>query len=171
MSDKQVEVSKEYIERLWNNKDISALDDLCTEDYRVEPLWSNFMIPPEAIQIDDGVGTIDRDVAKRIVGIWLTVLPDLQMTTDDVIAGDDKVMTLHSATVHELGPVFGEAPRELEREGTVRAILIEHFRPGEDRIYKTNTFWDFWHILLATDSIHAAYRFLGSKIPDTRVPA
>ncbi|MGW4930707.1 ester cyclase [Agromyces sp. NPDC004153] len=84
---------------------------------------------------------------KRYLAPWLAAFPAMSVTTEDVIAEGDKVVSrytvraTHTGTTEEYGPPTG---KQLVLEGTT----IYHFTGG-----KVTEMWDFYDTLAVTQQL------------------
>ena len=91
-------------------------------------------VAPEAAQHDPSLPPELRhargpDGVKRVITMYRAAFPDLRMTVDDVIAGDDKVvLRWHSEGTHR-GELTGLAPTGVH--GSVTGISIDQWRDGK----------------------------------------
>jgi steroid delta-isomerase-like uncharacterized protein len=78
------------------------------------------------------------DVLKRTASMYRTAFPDVQITVDDVIAAEDKVvLRWHSDGTHQ-GDLAGFAPTGAH--GSVTGISIDQWKDG--KVVETWTEWD-----------------------------
>jgi steroid delta-isomerase-like uncharacterized protein len=100
-------------------------------------------VAAEAINHDPALPAQMRDLRgpdgfRRIVSMYRTAFPDVQMTVDDVIASDDKVvLRWHSEGTHR-GELAGLAPTGVH--GSVTGISIDQWKDG--KIVETWVEWD-----------------------------
>lgn len=87
---------KEYIERVWNQKQVDALDELATPGYQ------RHLGPSES--------SIDRAAQKQRLRGLQRSLPDVHFAVDDLIAEGDRVVFRVTVTGTQRGEMFGVAP-------------------------------------------------------------
>jgi steroid delta-isomerase-like uncharacterized protein len=92
------------------------------------------LVAPDAINHDPATpaelrGLRGPDVFKRTVGMYRVAFPDLQLTVDDVIAADDKVVLRWRAEGTHRGQLAGLAPTGAQ--GSVTGISIDRWKDGK----------------------------------------
>jgi steroid delta-isomerase-like uncharacterized protein len=101
------------------------------------------LISPQAINHDPAEparmrGLRGPEVLKRTVTMYRAAFPDVQITVDDVIAADDKVvLRWHSEGTHR-GELEGLAPTGVR--GSVTGISIDQWKDG--KIVESWSEWD-----------------------------
>jgi len=84
---------REYVERVWNRKELDALDELASPDYR------RHLGPSER--------SIDRAAQKlRLQGLQ-RAMPDVHFSIDDLVAEDDRVVFRVTVRGTQRGDMFG----------------------------------------------------------------
>lgn len=103
---KNKELVRRSNEELWSEGNLDFIDDYVAEDY-VEYNTA----APEPIRGPDGY--------RENVEMVRSAFPDLEVTTEDLIAEDDKVVTRYTLTGTHEGRLMGIEPtgREVEFEG------------------------------------------------------
>jgi len=87
---------REYIERVWNQQEVDALDELASPSYR------RHLGPSEP--------PIDRTAQKARLRSLQGALPDVHFAVDDLIAEGDRVVFRVTVTGTQRGVMFGVAP-------------------------------------------------------------
>jgi predicted ester cyclase len=87
---------REYIERVWNQKQVDALDELATPGYQ------RHLGPTEP--------SIDRAAQKQRLRGLQRAMPDVHFAIDDLIAEGDRVVFRVTVTGTQRGEMFGVAP-------------------------------------------------------------
>ena len=75
-----LDIIKRYSERLWVNKDISAIDDFFHSDATI-------------ISAVDGLATQGSDKMKTVAKQWLQAFPELKVEFEDFICEGNKVVS------------------------------------------------------------------------------
>jgi steroid delta-isomerase-like uncharacterized protein len=113
------EASRRLLEQSFNEGNFELIDEL---------------VAPDAINHDPATPLELRnargpEVLKRMASMYRTAFPDLQITVDDVIAADDKVvLRWHSEGTHR-GELAGLAPTGAR--GSVTGISIDRWKDGK----------------------------------------
>ena len=84
---------REYIERVWNDKDVDALDTLASERY--------------LRHLGPGEAPLGRAAQKERLRKLQHALPDVRFTVDDLIAEGDRVVFRVTVTGTHRGEMFG----------------------------------------------------------------
>ena len=84
---------REYIERVWNDKDVDALDTLSSESYRRH--------------LGPGEASLDRAAQKERLRKLQRALPDVRFHVDDLIAEGDRVVFRVTVTGTHRGEMLG----------------------------------------------------------------
>ena len=93
------EIIEKYSKRIWEDKDLKAIDDLFTKDAMIHSPLNT---------------TTGRITMKEVVEKWLTAFPDLTVDWQDFIAEGDKVVSRWRATGTHLGGFFDTSPSHQE---------------------------------------------------------
>lgn len=88
-------IAENYAHRIWDDKDLTAVDDLIASDCVIHSLLGDFY-GPEAM--------------KKIVQAWQKGFPDLKVTNNLVIAENDTVSIQWQAKGTHLGEFKGRNP-------------------------------------------------------------
>lgn len=91
------EIAKTYVRRIWDDKDLSAIDNLIDQNCLIHSLLGNFKGP---------------DFMKKVVSSWLIAFPDLKVENLLVMAENDLVTIQWQAKGTHLGPF-----KEIEPKG------------------------------------------------------
>jgi steroid delta-isomerase-like uncharacterized protein len=86
---------REYVERIWNRKELDALDELASPDYR------RHLGPSEP--------SIDRAAQKLRLQSLQRALPDVHFSIDDLIAEGDRAVFRVTVRATQRGDLFGVA--------------------------------------------------------------
>lgn len=105
---------REYVERVWNQKQLDALDELASPSYRRH-------LGPSA-------PAIDRAAQKQRLRGLQASMPDVHFAVDDLIAEGDRVVFRVTVTGTHRGEMFGVAPTG--RSVAYTAIDILRFEDG-----------------------------------------
>ncbi|MEY4544926.1 MAG: hypothetical protein RL685_1121 [Pseudomonadota bacterium] len=84
---------RDYIERVWNQKQIDALDELASPHYRRH--------------LGPGQAPLDRSGQKQRLRGLQRALPDVHFAIDDLIAEGDRVVFRVTVTGTHRGEMFG----------------------------------------------------------------
>ena len=108
--------TRRYFEALWNERNLDVIEDWIAPEYVGH--YSSF---PSELQGVEGFRTMVR--------LLLAAVPDLQMTVEDVIARDDRVVTRFTARGTHQGELQGFAPTGVQVAFT--GIGIERYADGK----------------------------------------
>ena len=89
-------IAQRFNDDVWDRGDEAALEELLSPDF-----------------VDHGAlpgQPPDRDGHKQILGVFRSAFPDLQVTTEDIIAEGDKVVSRWTARGTHRGELMGIAP-------------------------------------------------------------
>jgi steroid delta-isomerase-like uncharacterized protein len=89
-------LARAYIERVWNQKELDALDELASPDYR------RHLGPSQP-----AIGLAAQK--ERLRGL-LRAMPDTQFEIEDLIAENDRVVFRVTVRASHQGEMFGVAP-------------------------------------------------------------
>jgi steroid delta-isomerase-like uncharacterized protein len=89
-------LAREYIERVWNRKELDALDELASPDYQ------RHLGPTQP--------AIGRAAQKERLRGLLSALPDTRFEIEDLIAEGDRVVFRVTVRATHQGEMFGVAP-------------------------------------------------------------
>jgi len=97
MSDENKAIIYRLIDEVWNQRKLDILDEL---------------VAPDAVIHSPTVPDLSRgpEGAKQYVRLFLAAFPDLQVTTDDIVAEGDKVALRWSAHGTHEGRLMGIEP-------------------------------------------------------------
>lgn len=88
-------IVEEYTNKLWNDKDLSIMDKLMSDDVVAHSLLGDF----------HGIKAV-----KEIAGTWFTGFPDLRVHNDIVISENDMVSTQWHVKATHKGEFRGRKP-------------------------------------------------------------
>jgi ketosteroid isomerase-like protein len=94
---------REYIERVWNQKQVDALDELASPSYRRH-------LGPAAPGSGTSAPSIDRAAQKARLRGLQDAMPDVHFAVDDLIAEGDRVVFRVTVTGTQRGVMFGVPP-------------------------------------------------------------
>jgi steroid delta-isomerase-like uncharacterized protein len=97
VSEENKAVVRAFIERAYNAGDLGAVDEL-VGTMHVHHDRSRAGLPP------------GREGVKAFVAMYRTAFPDLEVTIDDIVAEDDRVVTRWTARGTHTGPLAGLMP-------------------------------------------------------------
>jgi steroid delta-isomerase-like uncharacterized protein len=104
-------IVRRWVEEGWNKRNTALIDELFT---------SNFY------QHETGPETVtSREALKPFVAGYLSAIPDMQFTLDDLVAEGDRVVWRFKATGHQNGPLM-DMPAS-GKEVAVTGIIIFRF--------------------------------------------
>jgi hypothetical protein len=150
--DENVAIATYFLETLWNKKDLSVIDELCTPDSRLLALWANPML-------DAPEGGIEA--TKKAIEAWLGASPDIEFTFVENIADDKNVVSIMTATQWTRGPMFGVPPGKIPGAGEPSwGIAINTFN-DEGKITMTRTMFDAWDVFNKMGVVKAAANIIG----------
>ena len=123
-SERLKSLAREYIERVWNRKELDALDELASSDY--------------LRQLGPGQPPIGRAAQKERLRGLLRAMPDTNFEIEDLIAEGDRVVFRVTVRATHLGEMFGLAPTGKALAFTAIDILrfdqgkiVEHWGFGD----------------------------------------
>jgi len=96
---KNTDIIKKYHKRLWEDQDLSAIDDIFVEDALIQSPLST---------------TTDPMSMKEVVEKWLHAFPDLEVEWQDYIEEGDKVVSRWRANGTHMGSFFETSPSHQE---------------------------------------------------------
>ena len=112
------ELVQQYCKRLWEQRDLSAIDDYFAQDATIKSPFG----------VKHGSMTI-REIADK----WLTAFPDLSITWEEFIAEGNRVVSRWSAIGTHLGGFFDTKPTH--KEISYSGITIYHLSDGKIAAY------------------------------------
>lgn len=118
----------EYAKKIWDDKEIDALDTFVHQDVIIHSLLGDFH---------------GAHALKNVVQAWLTGFPDLRVTNDSVIAENDMVSVQWSAKGTHRGEFKGRLPTG--NAVSYRGVTV--FRIKEGRITEYWAYLDMLHLL------------------------
>lgn len=110
-----VAVVNRYVEEVWNEGNLDAVDELLAEDYV-------HGTPPPGM-------SPDREGFKQYVAMQKAAFPDLHITEEDTIVGGDKVVQRYTAQGTHEGELMGNAPTG--NEVSINGISIYQVEDGQ----------------------------------------
>lgn len=121
-------VAEEYARRVWDDKDLKAIDDLIHNDAVIHSLLGDFHGPASM---------------KTVVQAWLKGFPDLSVSNDLVICENDLVSIQWRAKGTHLGEFKGKNPTEK----TVSYNGATVYRIKDGKIVEYWAYLDMQHLL------------------------
>jgi len=118
--------AREFIERIWNDHNLEAVDDFVTPDFVQHDPLSGEARGPEGM--------------RRFVSTYLDAFPDLQFTIEDMVAEGDRVVTHWTSRGTHKGALMGIEPTN--RSVEVSGITIARMADGQ-----TREAWVVWDAL------------------------
>ena len=116
MPESEKTIARRFNEDVWSRGDEGALEEL---------------LDPDFVDHDALTGqSPDRDGHRQILAAFRSAFPDLNVTTEDIVAEGDKVVTRWTARGTHQGDLMGIAPTG--REVTIKGIDV--LRIAEGRI-------------------------------------
>jgi len=104
-------IVRRWVEEGWNKRNTALIDELYT---------------PNFYQHETGPETVtSREALKPFVAGYLSAIPDMQFTIDDLVAEGDRVVWRFKATGHQNGPLMGVPASG--KEVAVTGIIIFRF--------------------------------------------
>jgi len=125
-----IEVNKAIVTRFLeeiNRGNLGIIDELVAETFREIPLWYG------AAQIPPGRSGVAQDMEQ-----FFTALPDMQMTTDDLVAEGDRVVVRFTSRGTHTGPFRGVAPTGK----VIQWAEIGIVQIADGQIVSFTTLWD-----------------------------
>lgn len=104
-----------YVEEVWNEGNLDALDDLLAEEY------VNDSFPPGTPPGQSGL--------EQTISMVRGGFPDLTLTPDDTVAEDDKVVQRWTGRGTHTGELMGVPPSG--KEVSYQGISIYHVKDGK----------------------------------------
>ena len=115
MSDANKAVVRRYIEEVWNNRNLSLIDELTASSYVDHDPYNPDVRGPEGLR---------QNVSK-----YQSAFPDLQFTIEDLLAEGDRVVTRFTWSGTHQGTLEGIAPTGRPVSGT--ATLVSRVADGQ----------------------------------------
>jgi predicted ester cyclase len=122
------QIAEEYTNRVWNEKDLSAIDELVHTEVVIHSLFGDFHGP---------------SALKKVVQAWLKGFPDLYVSNDIVISENDLVSIQWKAKGTHLGEF-----KSLESSGKpVNYSGVSIYRIKNQKIVEYWAYLDMQHLL------------------------
>ncbi len=110
-------VVRRFYEEVVNRQQFDVLDELCAPDF-------------EGFKDEESGDSVDREGFKQVCREVRESFPDMEQTTDDLIAGDDKVVARFTIRgTHTGGPFIGIPATG--KKVTLRGIDVWRVRDGK----------------------------------------
>jgi steroid delta-isomerase-like uncharacterized protein len=122
---------RKFFDQVWNGRDLDALDELYSPDFKLHALWQN----TSAGGAIEATGT---EPAKAVIGGWFTGFPDLSVTVEDQVAEGDLVGSRHSSVGTHTAPFMGMPATG--KQATVTGMTITRIADG--KMVEAWTSWD-----------------------------
>jgi steroid delta-isomerase-like uncharacterized protein len=119
-------VLRRYFEEVWNEGHLELLDELVAPSYENhDPAVPGLPRGPQGL--------------RPIIAAFRAAFPDLQVTIEDQIAEDDKVVTRYTMRGTHQGEFMGRPPTGkpmavsgIQIERVVHGQIVEHWRKSDD---------------------------------------
>lgn len=121
-------IAENYANRIWNSKDLTAVDDLVAPNCVIHSLIGDFTGPEEM---------------KKVIRVWLTGFPDLNVSNNLVISENNLVSIQWSAEGTHLGEFKGRGPTNK----TVGYEGVTVYRVKDNKIVEYWAYLDMQHLL------------------------
>lgn len=121
-------IANEYAKKIWNDKEIDAIDTFVHPDVVIHSLLGDFH---------------GCHAMKNVVQAWLRGFPDLRITNDSVIAENDMVSVQWSAAGTHRGEFKGRLPTD--HKVSYRGVTV--FRIKNGMIIEYWAYLDMLHLL------------------------
>jgi len=122
------EVAKEYANKIWNDKDISAIDKLLNQDVLIHSILGDFH---------------GSNAMKEVVQAWLKGFPDLRVDNDIIIGENDLVSIQWRAKGTHQGEFKGRKPTG----NPVSYSGVTVYRIKDNKIVEYWAYLDMLHLL------------------------
>ena len=116
---------RRYIEELWNNRDLSVVDEIISPTY----LFHSQSAPAD-LDGPDGV--------RKHFAMITAAFPDVQFTIEDLIAEGDKVVVLWTGRSTHQGDYMGVAPTGKD----LTTVIVAIHRIEDGKLAETWVCWD-----------------------------
>lgn len=122
------QIAESYAHRVWDNKDLQAIDELLHEECIIHSLLGSFH---------------GKEHMKNVVQAWLTAFPDLTVTNISVISENDLAMIQWKANGTHRGEFKGIEPtgKPIHYQG------VTIYRIFEAKIKEYWAYLDMQHII------------------------
>ena len=127
MSEANLAASRRVIEDGFNKGDLSVVDEVCAPD----------AVNHDPAMPEDARGT---EALKQQISMYRTAFPDLEITIEDTIVADDKVVLRWTSRGTHRGELMGLAPTGTH--ASVAGMSIDRFADG-----KIAESWNNWDTL------------------------
>lgn len=108
-------VLRQWYRELWDNWNLSTVDELFTSDY--------------LLHLPGSPGPMNRDATKQVVKMFSAAFPDLQHTVDEMIAEGNTVAARWTVRGTHRGDFQGIAPTG--NQVTVSGTTVHHLADGK----------------------------------------
>lgn len=115
-----ISLAQYHVDQLWNKGNIDVCDELYADEFVIESMWPNPLLPG---------GRGDKEGAKRAARRWLDVFPDMVVSFDDVVADETKAVTVHTCTGTNQGSFMGRPVTG--KPVNIRALFIHEIEDGK----------------------------------------
>lgn len=121
-------IALEYAVRVWDDKDLTAIDELIHEECVIHSLLGDFYGPEKM---------------KDVVEAWIVAFPDLSVTNTSVINENDLVVIQWQAKGTHLGDFKGISPTGK----SVSYVGVTIYRVNQGSIVEYFAYLDMQHLL------------------------
>jgi steroid delta-isomerase-like uncharacterized protein len=94
---------RRFFDEVWSQGRFEFIDETYAPDFRLNALWQN--VPLGGSGVGEGAAT-----AKQVIGTWRQAMPDMVVSTDDILAEDDYVVSRHLSTATHQEDFMGVPP-------------------------------------------------------------
>lgn len=123
-------IVRNFFEEVWNKQNVGYIDELYTDDFRLNALWENTSL--------GGSGTAAKEEAKGVISRWLDGFPDMTVSVEEQLAEGDFVVSRHLAVGTQAKEFMGIPNTGLR--GEVSGITIT--RVPDHQVAEAWTCWD-----------------------------
>jgi len=125
MPSEGVSIARRLTEEVWNNRKLDLINDL------IAPNHKNI----DANSPDVGTGP---EGYRKLVALYTTAFPDIQLTLNDTVSEGDKVVMAWTATGTHKGDLRGIAPTN--KKMSIEGITISRHANG--KLVESRVNWD-----------------------------
>jgi steroid delta-isomerase-like uncharacterized protein len=106
---------RRYVNEVWGNQNLKALDEFLAPDYQRHRSATT--------------QPLTRDQQKQLLALFRTAFPDIQITIEEIIAGEDQIAFRSTMRGTQFGEFLGIPPTG--RHVTVGLVDVIHIRNGK----------------------------------------
>lgn len=123
-----IEIAKEYAHRIWEERDLSAIDTLLAENIVIHSSFGYYQ---------------GKAKMTEVVSAYYTAFPDLKVVTDFTISEEDKALIHWSASGTHLG-VFKDIPPKGKK---ISYTGVTIYRTAYQKIVEYWAYLDLHHLM------------------------